>query len=95
MHYAGTIGNILHRDAAEFGWQNITNPKHDWATMQTTIGNYIKSLNFSYKVQLRSANVTYLDGLAQFIDSHTVEWKVSSRMKVKCIDRSLLFMIRV
>ena len=76
MHYGGTIGNILHRDAAEFGWQNVANGKHDWPTMQTLIGNYIRSLNFSYKVQLRSANVTYLDGLAQFVDPHTIEWKV-------------------
>ncbi|CAF1193974.1 unnamed protein product [Rotaria magnacalcarata] len=75
MHYAGSIGNVLHRDAAEFGWQNVDNGKHDWSTMQSMIGNYIKSLNFSYKVQLRSANVTYLDGLAQFIDPHTIEWK--------------------
>jgi pyruvate/2-oxoglutarate dehydrogenase complex dihydrolipoamide dehydrogenase (E3) component len=76
MHYAGTIGNILHRDAAEFGWQNVENSKHDWSKLQPLIGNYIKSLNFSYKVQLRSANVTYLEGLAQFIDEHTIEWKV-------------------
>ena len=77
MHYSGTIGTIVHRDAAEFGWQNLENAKHDWTTMQTLIGNYIKSLNFSYKVQLRSANVTYFDGLAQFIDEHTIEWKVN------------------
>jgi thioredoxin reductase (NADPH) len=79
MHYAGTIGNTLHRDAAEFGWQNVENSKHDWSTMQTLIGNYIKSLNFSYKVQLRSANVTYLEGLAQFLDEHTIEWKVNNK----------------
>ena len=42
MHYGGTIGNIIHRDAAEFGWQNVENSKHDWSTMQTLIGNYIK-----------------------------------------------------
>jgi thioredoxin reductase (NADPH) len=81
MHYAGSIGNILHRDAAEFGWQNVENGKHDWSTLQPLIGNYIKSLNFSYKVQLRSANVTYLDGLAQFIDEHTIEWKVKRTLK--------------
>ncbi|CAF0873445.1 unnamed protein product [Rotaria sordida] len=75
MHYAGVVGNIIHRDAAEFGWKNVKNDNHDWATMQTMIGNYIKSLNFSYKVQLRSANVTYLEGLAQFLDEHTIEWK--------------------
>lgn len=82
MHYAGNIGNILHRDAAEFGWQ-VENVKHDWSTMQTLIGNYIKSLNFSYKVQLRSANVTYLEGLAQFIDPHTIEWKVSNLILIE------------
>ena len=76
MHYAGTLGNIFHRDATEFGWQNLDGVKHDWPTMQSLIGNYIKSLNFSYKVQLRSAQVTYFDGLAQFIDEHTIEWKV-------------------
>jgi pyruvate/2-oxoglutarate dehydrogenase complex dihydrolipoamide dehydrogenase (E3) component len=83
MHYGGTIGNILHRDAAEFGWQNLENIKHDWSTMQTLIGNYIKSLNFSYKVHLRSANVTYFEGLAQFLDEHTIEWKVITK-KIDC-----------
>jgi thioredoxin reductase (NADPH) len=78
MHYAGSIGNILHRDAAEFGWQNIENRKHDWSVMQKLIGDYIKSLNFAYKVQLKAANVTYLEGLAQFIDEHTIEWKVNN-----------------
>jgi thioredoxin reductase (NADPH) len=79
MHYAGNIGNIFHRDAAEFGWQNVNNLKHDWSTMQKLIGDYIKSLNFSYKVSLRSANVTYLNALAHFIDPHTIEWKVIKR----------------
>lgn len=81
MHYAGSLGNMFHRDAAEFGWQNFDGLKHDWSTMQTLIGNYIKSLNFSYKVGLRSAHVTYLDGLAQFIDEHTIEWKVIIRRR--------------
>lgn len=76
---------MVHRDAAEFGWQNTENLKHDWPTMQSLIGNYIKSLNFSYKVQLRSANVTYLDGLAEFVDPHTIEWKVS-RCYVICLN---------
>ena len=92
MHYAGSIGNILHRDGAEFGWQNLENAKHDWPTMQTLIGNYIKSLNFSYKVQLRSANVTYLDGLAKFLDEHTIEWKVKYS-KVEPIDFNNVFFL--
>ncbi|CAF0945058.1 unnamed protein product [Adineta steineri] len=90
MHYAGGIGNILHRDAAEFGWQNVDNGKHDWATMQTLIGNYIKSLNFSYKVQLRSANVTYLDGLAHFIDQHTIEWKSLTKSGRLTFDKAII-----
>jgi pyruvate/2-oxoglutarate dehydrogenase complex dihydrolipoamide dehydrogenase (E3) component len=79
MHYGSTIGTILHRDAAEFGWQNVENAKHDWPTMQKLIGDYIKSLNFSYGVQLRSADVTYFNGLAHFIDQHTIEWKVNNK----------------
>jgi len=41
--------------------------------MKDNIQNYIKSLNFKYRVNLREKSVTYLNKLATFKDKHTIE----------------------
>lgn len=44
--------------------------------MATTIHDYVKSLNFSYKGGLRAANVKYFNGYASFgKDANTLEWR--------------------
>lgn len=44
-----------------------------WDVVKGNIQNYIRSLNFKYRVRLREKNVQYLNKLATFKDPHTVE----------------------
>ena len=58
MHHAGTIGGLMHSHAPQFGWQGLTEGvKHDWSTMSGLITDYIKSLNFSYRVGLNLSHM--------------------------------------
>mmetsp|Transcript_9102 Transcript_9102/g.15991 ORF Transcript_9102/g.15991 Transcript_9102/m.15991 type:complete len:590 (-) Transcript_9102:476-2245(-) len=58
-------------DAIDFGW-NIDVGSHDWEGLVNNVRNYIKSLNFGYKVQLREYGVKYLNKLGSLVDAHTV-----------------------
>ena len=51
------------KDAKGYGWSNLDAGTHDWATLRSNVQDYIKGLNFSYRVQLREAGVTYLNKL--------------------------------
>jgi len=44
-----------------------------WDVAKTNIHNYIRGLNFKYRVRLREKSVNYLNKLATFKDAHTVE----------------------
>jgi len=44
-----------------------------WKTAKMSIQNYIRSLNFKYRVRLREKSVQYLNKLASFKDPHTLE----------------------
>lgn len=44
-----------------------------WSVVKDNIQNYIRSLNFKYRVRLREKSVQYLNKLATFKDPHTVE----------------------
>jgi len=72
MHYTGILGAGLH-DAKAMGW-NFEDPEHKWSTMVETVTNYIKSLNFGYRSDLMKKNVKYINGLASFVDSNTLEY---------------------
>ncbi|CAF0925226.1 unnamed protein product [Didymodactylos carnosus] len=90
MHHTSLMGMLMHTHAPQFGWQGLENVKHDWTTMQKLIGDYIKSLNFSYKVSLRSANVTYHEALATFVDQHTIEWKSLTKSGRLTFDKAII-----
>uniref|UniRef100_A0A7S2WBE6 Thioredoxin reductase n=2 Tax=Mucochytrium quahogii TaxID=96639 RepID=A0A7S2WBE6_9STRA len=70
FHHSALFGEGLH-DAKDFGW-DISVEKHDWSRFITNVRNYIKSLNFGYKVQLRTKQVKYLNKLGSLVDAHTV-----------------------
>ncbi|CAN0163836.1 unnamed protein product [Ectocarpus sp. 6 AP-2014] len=70
MHYAGLLGAGMH-DAKAFGWK-VGNPEHDWEAMVETVQNHVKMLNFRYRVGLKSAQVTYVNGLARLTGPHEV-----------------------
>jgi len=76
MHTAALIGDVIASDSAAFGWTTDGAPlkaTHDWAAMRNTIQDYIKSLNFKYRVALRDASVTYVNALGTFVGDHTLE----------------------
>uniref|UniRef100_A0A915JIK2 thioredoxin-disulfide reductase (NADPH) n=1 Tax=Romanomermis culicivorax TaxID=13658 RepID=A0A915JIK2_ROMCU len=73
MHNAAIVGQVL-KDAKSFGWKidNGSPPSHDWSTLVTNVQNYIRSVNWIYKVQLREKNVDYINGKASFVDKNTI-----------------------
>lgn len=52
--------------AKGFGWSGLDGGKHDWEVLRQNVQDHIKSLNFSYRVQLREAGVTYLNKLGSY-----------------------------
>eukprot|EP00741_Cyanophora_paradoxa_P023326 tig00000254_g22533.t1 len=79
MHYAGILGAGMH-DAHELGLKvpvgedGHSHVKHDWGQLVGTVQNHVHSLNFSYRVGLRSAKVNYVNALAKFADPHTIAY---------------------
>lgn len=71
MHAAALLGESIH-DAISYGWDLPEHPKHDWAKLQQAVADHIQSLNWGYKVQLRSEKVEYLNALGEFLDPHTI-----------------------
>lgn len=47
--------------------------KHDWTVMQKNVGMHVKSINWGYKMQLKSKKVEYHNAYASFVDAHTLE----------------------
>lgn len=96
MHHAANIGHLTHSQAEQYGWEANTESKqialtHNWATMQSFIANYIKSLNFSYRVQLRSANVSYENAEASFVNNHTLQLRApTGKSKTVTFQRAII-----
>eukprot|EP00588_Corethron_pennatum_P015510 CAMPEP_0194265108 /NCGR_PEP_ID=MMETSP0169-20130528/446_1 /TAXON_ID=218684 /ORGANISM="Corethron pennatum, Strain L29A3" /LENGTH=626 /DNA_ID=CAMNT_0039005509 /DNA_START=30 /DNA_END=1910 /DNA_ORIENTATION=+ len=59
-------------DAEAFGLGAVAPPPANWETLRTNIQNYIRGLNFKYRVSLREADVTYKNALGKFVDPHTM-----------------------
>ncbi len=70
FHHAALSKELLH-DAQDYGW-DVKVGKHDWGRLVDGVRDYIKGLNFGYRVQLRDKNVKYLNKLGRFKDAHTV-----------------------
>jgi len=58
-------------DAHGMGWE--TKSSHSWEEMVTKVDNYIKSLNWGAKTELRSKSIKYYNAFATFVDPHTVQ----------------------
>eukprot|EP00656_Telonema_subtile_P011987 TRINITY_DN1600_c0_g1_i1.p1 TRINITY_DN1600_c0_g1~~TRINITY_DN1600_c0_g1_i1.p1 ORF type:complete len:497 (+),score=168.84 TRINITY_DN1600_c0_g1_i1:188-1678(+) len=71
MHTAGIHGDSM-KASEKFGWKSSVEG-HDWGTMKTQVTQYIRSLNFGYKQELKSKKVEYLNALGRFKDAHTIE----------------------
>ena len=74
-----TLRESIHHDAASFGIgldgksEDGIKTTVNWESLRENIQNYIRSLNFKYRVRLREKEVTYLNKLAKFVDKNTIE----------------------
>jgi len=82
-HQAALLGHQV-VDSKSFGWSEANKGKHNWEGMVTNIQDYIQSLNFKYKVDLRSNKVEYLNELGSFTGSHTI-----SAVNKKGVERTI------
>jgi len=86
FHIGATLRESIQADANFFGISSVGTKSDDmmgqlptmeteaqWDIAKTNIQNYIRGLNFKYKVSLRQKSVQYLNKLATLKDSHTVE----------------------
>jgi len=72
MHQAALLGKGL-VDAQKYGWGAKMDGKLDWNLLVRGVQDYIGSLNWGYRVQLREKKVNYVNAYAEFIDAHTIE----------------------
>jgi glutathione reductase (NADPH) len=59
-------------DAADYGF-DVKLGAHDWATLKAKRDAYVLRLNGIYERNLAAKGVTYVRGVARFIDAHSVE----------------------
>ncbi len=45
----------------------------EWNKLVDAVQDYIASLNFGYRVELREKAVTYINALGSFVDANTLE----------------------
>ncbi|XP_023931715.1 thioredoxin reductase 1, cytoplasmic-like [Lingula anatina] len=72
MHQAAILGHSL-EDARKFGWEFDEKVSHNWDTMKSAIQDYIGSLNWKYRVELRDRSVDYFNSFGEFKDPHTIK----------------------
>ena len=71
MHQAAIVGEFV-KDASSFGW-DVPEVHHHWNTLVNNVQDYIRGLNYNYRITLMSKHVTYYNQLAYVKDPHTVE----------------------
>lgn len=71
MHQAAILGKSL-SDARDFGWDAPESPNHTWNTLVSGIQDHIGSLNWGYRVELKSKQVEYINAYGSFVDAHTI-----------------------
>ncbi|XP_006821122.1 thioredoxin reductase 2, mitochondrial-like [Saccoglossus kowalevskii] len=86
MHHASLVGDAVN-DASKYGW-NVTRDKTvEWSVLVEAVQNYIKSLNWGHRVQLKDKNVEYLNAKGSFLDENTIR-AVMANGKQKSITAS-------
>lgn len=55
-----------------YGWA-VSKGALDWNKLVDAVQDYIASLNFAYRVELKDKSVTYINALGSFVDAHTLE----------------------
>eukprot|EP00274_Cyanoptyche_gloeocystis_P006904 CAMPEP_0196654094 /NCGR_PEP_ID=MMETSP1086-20130531/3769_1 /TAXON_ID=77921 /ORGANISM="Cyanoptyche gloeocystis , Strain SAG4.97" /LENGTH=510 /DNA_ID=CAMNT_0041985653 /DNA_START=28 /DNA_END=1560 /DNA_ORIENTATION=+ len=74
MHQSALLSEAV-QDSEHYGWEPHPNLKHSWTKLIEGIQDHIGSLNWGYKVALRTAGVEYLNMKSSFVDPHTVACK--------------------
>jgi len=72
MHQTALLGEAL-KDSRCFGWKTPEDVEFCWSKMVFAVQEYIGSLNFGYREDLKSKDVKYINAYAVFTDPHTVE----------------------
>ncbi|XP_012632030.2 thioredoxin reductase 2, mitochondrial isoform X2 [Microcebus murinus] len=71
MHQAALLGDMV-LDARHYGWEVAEPVPHSWKKMAEAVQNHVKSLNWGHRIQLQDRKVKYFNGIASFVDKHTV-----------------------
>lgn len=71
MHRAALLSQDI-ADARKFGW-DVPEVHHNWDVMKNAIQDYIYTLNWNYKVQLREQNVKYINAYGRFVNPHKLQ----------------------
>ena len=72
MHYASLVGE-LRSDQYDLGLSPSAEGSHNWEAMLEKINNYIRGLNWGYRVELSSKEVTYFEALGRVVAPNTIE----------------------
>lgn len=74
MHQSALLGDAI-RDARTYGWKlpEDAEIKHDWATLVQGVQDHIGSINWGYRVELRTRKVQYINAYGTFVGPHTLE----------------------
>lgn len=70
MHISSLYREIQ-SDMSGLGWD--TKASHSWDEMVTKVNNYIKSIQWGSKTELKSKKVHYDNAFATFVDHHTLK----------------------
>jgi thioredoxin/glutathione reductase (selenoprotein) len=93
FHTASIVGEHL-ETASHYGWKtDVSDFKHDWATIRDNVAQYISSLNFGYRSDLLSLKIKYLNSLGVFLDDHTLELTNAKGEKSKVTARRFLIAV--
>ncbi|XP_069760350.1 thioredoxin reductase 1, cytoplasmic-like [Narcine bancroftii] len=72
MHQAALLHQNI-KDARTFGWTFDEQVRHEWTTLREAIQNYIRSLNWGYKISLKEKAVTYVNAYGEFMGPHKIK----------------------
>ncbi|CAL1290279.1 unnamed protein product [Larinioides sclopetarius] len=71
-HQAASLGKAMEH-AKRYGWNVNENITHDWDILRSAVIDYIKSLNWGHRVQLKQKDVDYYNVKGSFINPHEIK----------------------
>lgn len=71
FHQGSLLGDMI-KYSRSYGWNVNEKIEHSWETLQNNVLQYIKSLNWGHRIQLKEKNVDYYNAIGTFINQHTI-----------------------